>query len=740
MFSVYLICFLFLFAVGKGVNNEPMKDTINTVTRSNHNEHNIPQNSVNTNNPLVNTDNIPPGQPRSVPNSDDPLVSTDNILPRRRRSARDSVPNPSNDPGIQPEASPYNLTHDEPSGHSQEAILQNVEESEKNVSELPQNTLKPNEETSDNISDDATSATTENPEFPTNKTIDNITTTDSEETTEPSTPSSETEEDTLTPTTPPGESEESIASISIFFILLLLGISVVMVHLFINFNFHYLPESISFVLLGFVVGAILFILNLFGYDYQYQETFSPQFFFLVLLPPIIFESGYSLHKGNFFQNLGSIMVFAIFGTAISAVIVGGGIYGLGVMGVIYEMTLIQSFTFGALISAVDPVATLAIFHALHVDPTLNMLVFGESVLNDAVSIVLTKTILNQLPSDDTNNSSDMTAAQILGNSAWQFCVMFFGSALLGIVSALVSALFLKFVNLRRHQSLEFTMWVIFAFGPYFLAEGLHLSGIMAILFCGIVMSHYTHHNLSPVTQVTVQQALRTVAFMAETGVFLYLGLAVFSINKSFDLALIIWSIVLILVGRAANIFPLTGLLNVFRSVKISIRMQCIMCYSGLRGAVAFALAENLREYFHPDVTGYIVTTTLVIVLFTIVILGGSTLPLLKFLKADKGTKLTLSKTEEQGITLNTNTIERGFSRLNLHNLRNCTQWFMYLDYRYIRPWFIRRFTREEVKAARFEMQQKTVEWYQGLREASLSDEDLHDTDGSTASTSLSSPL
>ena len=49
-----------------------------------------------------------------------------------------------------------------------------------------------------------------------------------------------------------------------------------------------------------------------------------------------------------------------------------------------------SFTFGSLISAVDPVATLAIFHALHVDPTLNMLVFGESVLNDAVSIVLTK--------------------------------------------------------------------------------------------------------------------------------------------------------------------------------------------------------------------------------------------------------------------------------------------------------------------------------------------------------------
>ncbi len=60
------------------------------------------------------------------------------------------------------------------------------------------------------------------------------------------------------------------------------------------------------------------------------------------------------------------------------------------------------------------------------------------------------------------------------------------------------------------------MWFLFAFGPYFLAEGLKLSGIMAVLFCGIVMSHYTHLNLSPITQVTVQQILRSVAFMAGT--------------------------------------------------------------------------------------------------------------------------------------------------------------------------------------------------------------------------------
>ena len=81
----------------------------------------------------------------------------------------------------------------------------------------------------------------------------------------------------------------------------------------------------------------------------------------------------------------------------------------------------------------------------------------------------------------------------------------------------------------------------FVYVPYALAEGLHLSGIMAILFCGIVMSHYTHYNLSPVTQVrkhvtpapsppqiTMQQTMRTMAFVCESCVFVYLGLGIFS--------------------------------------------------------------------------------------------------------------------------------------------------------------------------------------------------------------------
>ncbi len=81
------------------------------------------------------------------------------------------------------------------------------------------------------------------------------------------------------------------------------------------------------------------------------------------------------------------------------------------------------------------------------------------------------------------------------------------------------------------------------YSPYVFAEALHLSGIMAILFAGLVMSHYTHYNLSIVTRITVTQIFRTVSFVAETSVFAYLGMAIFSFRHIFNLSFVIFSIV-----------------------------------------------------------------------------------------------------------------------------------------------------------------------------------------------------
>uniref|UniRef100_A0A6Q2Z799 Sodium/hydrogen exchanger n=1 Tax=Esox lucius TaxID=8010 RepID=A0A6Q2Z799_ESOLU len=456
-----------------------------------------------------------------------------------------------------------------------------------------------------------------------------------------------------------------------------------------------------------------------------EEMFRPNMFFLLLLPPIIFESGYSLHKGNFFQNIGSITLFAVIGTAISAFIVGGGIYFLGQVRPCLSISL--SFAFGSLISAVDPVATIAIFNALNVDPVLNMLVFGESILNDAVSIVLTNTAEGFARDDNSMVTGWETFLQALG----YFLKMFFGSAALGTLTGLISAICLKHFDLRKTPSLEFGMMIIFAYLPYGLAEGIKLSGIMAILFSGIVMSHYTHHNLSPVTQILMQQTLRTVAFMCETCVFAFLGLSIFSFPHKFELSFVIWCIVLVLVGRAVNIFPLSFLLNFFRDHKITPKMMFIMWFSGLRGAIPYALSLHLG--LEPiEKRQLIGTTTIIIVLFTILLLGSGTMPLIRIMDNEESQSrrkskkdINLSKTEKMGNALESEHLSelteeeyeaQIFQRQDLKG-------FLWLDAKYLNPFFTRRLTQEDLMHGRIQMKTLTNKWYEEVRQGPSGSED-----------------
>ncbi|XP_041375472.1 sodium/hydrogen exchanger 8-like [Gigantopelta aegis] len=536
--------------------------------------------------------------------------------------------------------------------------------------------------------------------------------------------------------------EEKHSSLTIFFILLVVAISILLTHMLLQTRFHYLPESIAIVLVGALIGLILKLFK-FG-NWKNEEAFNPTIFFIVLLPPIIFESGYNLHKGNFFQNIGSILVFAVFGTAISAVVVGGGIYLLGQADIAFKLDVVESFAFGSLISAVDPVATLAIFHAIDVDPILYMLVFGESVLNDAVSIVLTTTILE---------FSDPSMASVSGTAAFfmavgRFCLMFFASAAIGVFCGLVSAMLLKFVDLHKTPSLEFGIMLVFSYLPYGLAEGIHLSGIMAILFCGIVMSHYTHNNLSPVTQITVQQTFRTIAFVAETCVFAYLGLAIFSFKVNVKPAFVIWSIVLILVGRALNIFPLSFLVNFFREHKITRKMQFIMWFSGLRGAVAFALCLHLE--FEAEKRYVLVTATLIIVLFTIMFLGGATMPLLKLLKAVKkskkkkkttGIEISLSKTKEMGQTVDSEHLsELTEEEYEINYIKPHLKGFLKIDVKYLIPFFTRRFTKQEVRDGKNQMNTLTNKWYKDVRAVPSESESEDDGDGEQTNLMTTSTL
>ncbi|XP_022222505.2 sodium/hydrogen exchanger 8 isoform X2 [Drosophila obscura] len=551
--------------------------------------------------------------------------------------------------------------------------------------------------------------------------------------------------------------QEHNSSLSLFFLTQIIMLGILLIHSMLQTGFQYLPESIVVVFLGAFIGLSLNVMSGQNGSWKREEVFSPMGFFLVLLPPIIFESGYNLHKGNFFQNIGSILVFAIFGTTISALVIGAGIYLLGLAEVAFRLSFSESFAFGSLISAVDPVATVAIFHALDVDPILNMLVFGESILNDAISIVLTASI-----TQSANDNAEASTGEAIFHALKTFCAMFFASAGIGVIFALISALLLKHIDLRKHPSLEFAMMLMFTYGPYVLAEGIHLSGIMAILFCGIVMSHYTHFNLSTVTQITMQQTMRTLAFIAETCVFAYLGLAIFSFKHQVELSFVIWAIVLCLIGRACNIFPLAFLVNKFREHKINNKMQFIMWFSGLRGAISYALSLHLnldsQEKRH-----VIITTTLIIVLFTTLVLGGSTMPLLKYLKPGKkrrprGTvrnsfeegagaprsnnsrkrskSISLSKTREWGQAIDSEHLSELTEEedVSFNQARNR---FGRLDRKYFIPFFTRRFNSQELHECKSQMADLTNKWYQAIRVSPLDSDESDEEIGLAASTSQS---
>lgn len=445
-------------------------------------------------------------------------------------------------------------------------------------------------------------------------------------------------------------------------------------------------------------------------------------------------------------------MFAVLGTAISAFTIGAGLWILGEANISYALTAKQSFGFGALISAVDPVATLAIFSAIDVHPTLYMLVFGESVLNDAVSIVMTDTIIH---------FNDTEAGTAIGSAIGDFFLSFSMSGVVGTVFALALAFLLKHVQLQKTPSLEFCTVCLFAYGPYFLAEGLHLSGIMAILSSGIVMSHYAHYNLSFMTQVTVQQVFRTFAFLAESCVFAYLGLAIFSFSHSFQPAFIIWSILLCLFGRGLNIGTISLLANRFRQTKITPQQQFIMWFSGLRGAIAFALALHLP--FDEETKQVIVSTTLVIVLFTIIVMGGATMPVTKFVQkwSDRQTgRARLASCEEDMRRLHhsssdiclheegddfvhvqttggpesaeeymlSKTVEFGRS-MNIDDMgaeiEETGSFWSRWDEKYFIPFFRKKFTQQEIRAACNEMQDLTTKWHTDVETGSHEHEDEH---------------
>ncbi|CAL7943492.1 unnamed protein product [Xylocopa violacea] len=365
-----------------------------------------------------------------------------------------------------------------------------------------------------------------------------------------------------------------------------------------------------------------------------KATFDPEIFFNIILPPIIFHAGYSLKRKYFFRNLGAILMYALIGTSISAFVIGALMYVFVQLIPHFSasFTFLDTLYFGALISPTDPLTIISIFNDLHVDVNLYALVFGESVLNDAVAIVLSGSIQNYGERYRSGSGGFETVAffQAFGDFVGIFSLSLFIGATMGCITALLT----KFTRVRDFPLLESALFVLMSYSTFLIAEASDLTGVVAVLFCGICQAHYTYNNLSPDSRQRTKQLFELLNFLAENFIFSYIGVSMFTFPKHhFDPGFIFAGFLCALLGRAANVYPLSFILNLARKPKISLNYQHMLFFAGLRGAMSFALA--IRNTMS-EVRQAMLTTTSLIVILTVIFQGGATTQFLSWFNIPVG--------------------------------------------------------------------------------------------------------
>ncbi|WVQ96501.1 sodium/hydrogen exchanger 3 [Kwoniella sp. CBS 9459] len=404
-------------------------------------------------------------------------------------------------------------------------------------------------------------------------------------------------------------------------------------------------ETVVSIFAGMVVGLIIRLSP--GHMIREMLSFKHTIFFNALLPPIILNSGYELKQENFFRNFGVILTFAFLGTFISAVGIGVLVYiwsFLGLEGL--KFTLLECLIFGSTLSATDPVTILAIFNTAKVDPKLYSIIFGESILNDAVSIVMYET-LSQFHGEDIYLSS-------LFHGVGIFLFSFLVSMALGVAFGLACSLGLKHSHLATYPHIESCLVALVAYTSYFFSNGIAMSGIVSLLFCGITLKHYAYHTMSKRTQRTTKYMFAVLAQLSENFIFIYLGLNLFTQDvQVFKPLFILVSAIAVMASRYAAVFPLSELINWFfhtrgqRNEELPHSYQMMLFWAGLRGAVGVALAAGITG----DNADALRTTILVVVVLTVIVFGGTTARMLEVLGIRVGVEdEDASSDDEEGWT------------------------------------------------------------------------------------------
>ena len=348
--------------------------------------------------------------------------------------------------------------------------------------------------------------------------------------------------------------------------------------------------------LPYTVGLVIIGLILTFFSTVKMEI-SPELIMGIFVPPLLFEASFHIRLDDLRRDFGLIMLLAIPGVIITTLLVGAAVqWGTGV-------TMTTALVFGALIAATDPVAVVALFKQLGVPKRLQILLEGESLFNDGTAIVMFGLMLEIASKGEF----------VLTQSLFDFVRVAGGGVFIGIILGFFSSQAFRRID---DPLVETAITTILAFGAYLLAEDVHVSGVLAVVVAGIVSGNIGPRGMSPTTRIAVNNFWEYGAFLANSLVFLIIGLTT-------DLQTLIdnWQAigVAILATLGARFVSIYGFSLFAKDVKKE--WKHILYWGGLRGAIVLALALSIPSGF-PE-RERLIAMAFGVVLFTLLVQGFS---------------------------------------------------------------------------------------------------------------------
>ena len=339
-----------------------------------------------------------------------------------------------------------------------------------------------------------------------------------------------------------------------------------------------------------------------------RPQLTPDLILALLVPPLVFEAAFHINFNDLRRNLPTILLLAVPGVIIATVAVGG------LISLTTPLTFPVALVFGALISATDPVAVVALFRALGAPKRLAVLVEGESLLNDGTAIVMFNLVL----------AIAITGRFDLVRGVGDFLRVASGGVVVGFLLGWIIAQIIARID---DYLIETTLTTVLAFGAYLIAERLHFSGVLAVVAAGLINGNIGPQGMSPTTRIVLFNFWEYVAFLANSFIFLLIGLEINIPTLAHNWLPIVWAILAVLLTRAVVTYGLGWASNRLTE-PISFRWLHVLNWGGLRGAIALALALSLPEALGEQ-RDLVRIMAFGVVLFTLIVQSTTMRPLLR---------------------------------------------------------------------------------------------------------------